>query len=78
MNNRKQNTGLWAVLGPGLLVEPLGLLREDGQPPAHVVIDTGSPAYRGYLVALAIAPMAGLFWRFQEIQKLYAIIAGAI
>ncbi len=38
------------------------------------MIDTGSPAYRGYLVALAIVPMAGLFWRFQEIQKLYAII----
>ena len=37
-------------------------------------IDTRSPAYRGYLVALAIVPIAGLFWSFQEIQKLYAVI----
>jgi hypothetical protein len=38
------------------------------------MIDIRSPAYRGYLFALAIVPMAGLFWRFQEIQKLYAVI----
>jgi Mn2+/Fe2+ NRAMP family transporter len=65
--------GVWQAV-PYLFADTLGLLREDGKPPAHAVIDTGSPAYRGYLVALAIVPMAGLFWRFQEIQKLYAII----
>ena len=65
--------GVWQAV-PYLFADTLGLLREDGKPPAHAMIDTGSPAYRGYLVALAIVPMAGLFWRFQEIQKLYAII----
>ena len=37
-------------------------------------IDTRALPYRGYLLALAFIPMLGLFWRFQEIQKLYAVI----
>lgn len=27
---------------------------------------------------LAIVPMAGLFWRFQEIQKLYAVVGATV
>ena len=65
--------GVWQAV-PYLFADTLGLLREDGKEPADSAIDTRSPAYRGYLFALAIVPMAGLFWSFQEIQKLYAVI----
>jgi Mn2+/Fe2+ NRAMP family transporter len=34
----------------------------------------GSRAYRGYLVALAIVPMLGLAFSFQQVQKLYAMV----
>lgn len=65
--------GVWQAV-PYLFADTLGLLRKDGRASADAAIDTRSTAYRGYLVALAIVPMAGLFWRFQEIQKLYAVI----
>jgi Mn2+/Fe2+ NRAMP family transporter len=65
--------GVWQAV-PYLFADTLGLLREDGEARAENAIDTGSAAYRGYLFALAIVPMAGLFWSFQEIQKLYAIV----
>jgi len=38
-----------------------------------VGIDTGSRAYRSYLVGLALVPMAGLLFSFREMQKLYAL-----
>jgi Mn2+/Fe2+ NRAMP family transporter len=67
--------GVWQAV-PYLFADMLGLLREDPAAGGEdsVAVDTRSPAYRGYLVALAFVPMAGLFWRFQEIQKLYAIV----
>ena len=65
--------GVWQAV-PYLFADTLNLLREDGEAPAEAAIDTHSATYRGYLFALAIVPMAGLFWRFQEIQKLYAIV----
>ena len=69
--------GVWQAV-PYLFADTLGLLREDEESAIHggdaVAIDTRSLPYRGYLVALAIVPIAGLFWSFQEIQKLYAII----
>jgi Mn2+/Fe2+ NRAMP family transporter len=69
--------GVWQAV-PYLFADTWGLLRESDEAAAGgidaVPIDTRSVAYRGYLVALAIVPMAGLFWRFQEIQKLYAVI----
>ncbi len=69
--------GVWQAV-PYLFADTLGLLREDGRASADAAIDTRSPAYRGYLFALAIVPMAGLFWRFQDIQKLYAVIGATI
>ena len=67
--------GVWQAV-PYLFADTLGLLREDPEAAtgSAATVDTASAAYRGYLVALAIVPMAGLFWRFQEIQKLYAVI----
>jgi Mn2+/Fe2+ NRAMP family transporter len=40
-------------------------------------VDTRGIAYRGYLVAIAVIPMAGLLVSFREIQKLYAVIGAA-
>ena len=67
--------GVWQAV-PYLFADTLGLLREDPTVATNEssAVDTRSPAYRGYLFALAIVPMAGLFWRFQEIQKLYAVV----
>ena len=65
--------GVWQAV-PYLFADTLNLLREDAEAPAEAAIDTRSATYRGYLFALAIVPMAGLFWRFQDIQKLYAIV----
>jgi Mn2+/Fe2+ NRAMP family transporter len=36
-----------------------------------------SRAYRGYLVAIALVPMLGLLFSFQQMQKLYAMIGAA-
>lgn len=38
-----------------------------------VGIDTRGPVYRGYLLALAIIPLAGLFTSFERVQKIYAV-----
>jgi len=40
-------------------------------------VDTRSKAYRGYLLGLAIVPMAGLFFRFEQVQQAYAIIGAS-
>ncbi len=34
-------------------------------------------AYRGYLIALALMPMLGLLYSFQQMQKLYAMVGAA-
>jgi Mn2+/Fe2+ NRAMP family transporter len=67
--------GVWQAV-PYLFADMLGLLREnpDTAGAGSSEIDTRSIPYRAYLIALAIVPMAGLFWRFQEIQKLYAVV----
>jgi Mn2+/Fe2+ NRAMP family transporter len=69
--------GVWQAV-PYLFADTWGLLRESAEAPAHggdaQPVDTQSLAYRGYLVALAIVPMAGLFWSFQQVQKAYAVI----
>jgi Mn2+/Fe2+ NRAMP family transporter len=37
-------------------------------------VDTSSLPYRGYLLAMAFAPMIGLFWQFERVQQVYAVI----
>jgi Mn2+/Fe2+ NRAMP family transporter len=68
--------GVWQAI-PYLFADTWGLLRhhdgvENDEKPG--AIDTRALPYRGYLFALAFIPMLGLFVRFQEIQKLYAVI----
>lgn len=47
--------------------------RRTGEGPAAV----DSVPYRGYLLALAIVPLGGLWLGFQSLQKLYAIVGAA-
>lgn len=55
----------------------LSFRRADSVAEPGAVVDTRSIAYRAYLVALALVPMAGLLVSFREIQKLYAVIGAA-
>jgi Mn2+/Fe2+ NRAMP family transporter len=68
--------GVWQAI-PYLFADTWGLLRRPAggtEASRSDVINTRSLPYRGYLIALAFIPMLGLFVRFQEIQKLYAVI----
>jgi hypothetical protein len=68
--------GVWQAV-PYLFADVWSLVRHDasdGQVNARAAIDTQSLPYRGYLVALAIVPMIGLLWRFEQVQKAYAVI----
>jgi Mn2+/Fe2+ NRAMP family transporter len=69
--------GVWQAV-PYLFADTWALLtgpravRTGTLPPA--LYDTASLPYRAYLFALATLPMVGLFWSFQDVQKIYAII----
>ena len=67
--------GVWQAV-PYVFTDFLGLLktRQGEKPP---VVSTQSRAYKGYLWALAVIPMAGLHLPFKEIQKIYAIFGAA-
>lgn len=67
--------GVWQAV-PYLFADIWGMLgrqkQEDG--PVDMKLDTRSLPYRGYLAAIALVPMLGLFHGFREIQKFYAIV----
>ncbi len=67
--------GVWQAV-PYLFADLWGLLNEpEGNTSnGETRVDTRSTAYRGYLAAMALLPMAGLFRGFGEVQKLYAVI----
>lgn len=67
--------GVWQAV-PYLFADLWGLLRgpEKDTLQGGKSVDTRSPAYRGYLAAMALLPMAGLFRGFGEVQKFYAVI----
>jgi Mn2+/Fe2+ NRAMP family transporter len=62
--------GVWQAT-PYLFADCWRLLARGGG-----AVDTRAAPYRGYLVAMAVVPMLGLFFSFREMQKLYAL-AGA-
>ena len=66
---------MWQAV-PYLFADTWGQLRLSEPAERHGATDTidTSPAYRGYLAVLALVPMAGLFFGFREIQKLYAVV----
>ena len=49
-------------------------LRSESHGSEGVEVDVGGRAYRGYLVAIAVVPMAGLFTEFVRIQRINAIV----
>ena len=67
--------GVWQAV-PYLFADLWGLLRGQDQRESNGAtrVDTRSPAYRGYLAAMALLPMAGLFRGFGEVQKFYAVV----
>ena len=67
--------GVWQAV-PYLFADLWGLLREPERESTsgETKVDTRSPAYLGYLAAMALLPMAGLFRGFGEIQKFYAVV----
>lgn len=69
--------GVWQAV-PYLFADVWSLIRHHGEPANAAAdrpaVETGSRAYRGYLVAIAVIPMAGLFSSFAQVQKVYAVI----
>ena len=67
--------GVWQAI-PYLFADLWKMLREPEWKDSNVetALDTRAPAYRGYLAAMALLPMAGLFRGFGEIQKFYAVV----
>jgi Mn2+/Fe2+ NRAMP family transporter len=67
--------GCWQAV-PYLFADVWSLVRHrngDG-PDRRPGVDTASRPYRGYMLALAFLPMAGLFSSFAEVQRFYAIV----
>lgn len=62
--------GVWQAV-PYLFADICRVLGWTARPPGD--LESGT-AYRGYLVALAIVPMLGLAYGFQQVQKLYAMV----
>jgi Mn2+/Fe2+ NRAMP family transporter len=67
--------GVWQAV-PYLFADLWGMLRRPHQEISNgnMRVDTRSTAYRGYLAAMALLPMAGLFRGFGEVQKFYAVV----
>jgi Mn2+/Fe2+ NRAMP family transporter len=68
--------GVWQAV-PYLFADVWSLVRHDseaGQVDSRAAVDTKSGPYRGYLIALATVPMIGLFARFEQVQRAYAVI----
>ncbi len=65
--------GVWQAT-PYLFAECWRLgVRRDPNP-----VDTRAPAYRRFLLVLALVPMLGLFASFREVQKIYTVIGAYI
>jgi len=67
--------GVWQAV-PYLFADLWGLLNgpERDSSNGETRVNTRSSAYRGYLAAMALIPMAGLFRGFGEVQKFYAVV----
>jgi Mn2+/Fe2+ NRAMP family transporter len=66
--------GVWQSV-PYLFADCWGLVREraEHESPRALIVDTRALPYRFYLLLLAFVPMIGLFWGFQQVQKLYTV-----
>ena len=65
--------GVWQSV-PYIFADFWGLIQGKDRDPTYATeVDTKSLPYRGYLFAIAIVPMVGLFFGFKQVQKVYAI-----
>ena len=64
--------GVWQSV-PYLFADCWGLVRKRADPEAPMMIDTNAMPYRVFLFLLGIIPIAGLFWGFQQVQKVYTV-----
>ena len=67
--------GCWQAL-PYLFADVWALARQRRSVDvmATAAIDTRSIPYRAYQLAIATVPILGLFFRFKEVQKVYAVV----
>jgi Mn2+/Fe2+ NRAMP family transporter len=66
--------GVWQSV-PYVFADFWGLRRLRGAGSAETVrVDTEGAAYRGYLYALALVPLLGLYASFENVQKAYAVL----
>ena len=69
--------GVWQAV-PYLFCDFWQLSRKRQPGDVRVPVDTRSPVYRGYLLALATVPMAGLWLNFVSIQKSYSLLGALV
>jgi len=64
--------GVWQSV-PYLFADCWSLIKERFDPDAPIKVDTSGVPYRAFLIVLGTVPMVGLFWGFQQVQKLYTV-----
>jgi hypothetical protein len=62
---------------PYLFADTCRILRRQSEATDSGRVEAGSPAYRFYLYAIAVVPSVGLWFRFDDVQKYYAIVGAA-
>ncbi len=68
--------GVWQSV-PYIATDYAGLMGLKCRRVAGGAIDPRGWAYRGYLIALAVVPIAAVMWDFSKVQKRYAIMGAA-
>jgi Mn2+/Fe2+ NRAMP family transporter len=68
--------GVWQAV-PYVFADWWAMRRAPRSGPERAMISTKSATYRGYLLALAILPIALLYLKFETAQKLYGLIGAA-
>jgi Mn2+/Fe2+ NRAMP family transporter len=69
--------GVWQAV-PYLFSDFWRLFTRRGRADVAVAVDTKSPVYRGYLVALAVVPMLGLWQNFVVVQRTYSLLGAVV
>ncbi|MHC4219045.1 MAG: Nramp family divalent metal transporter [Planctomycetota bacterium] len=65
--------GVWQAV-PYIFADTWSLIVARGRPRPSGQVSTTSPAYRGYLLAIAIIPLVHVIQPLREVQKYYAVI----
>lgn len=68
--------GVWQAV-PYLFADCWRLIKGRDPVNSRDTIDTHSTPYRGYLIALVLVPMLGLFFTFRDVQLIYTLIGAS-